>query len=65
MLFVMYVKENVCKVKIVYTSKFSDDTTIMVYDNKRVTKMLCCATPTHPNGNSHMLYRRRGFYCFA
>ena len=51
-----------CKRKITYTLKFSDNKN-MVYDNKKVTKMPCCATPTHPWCTYKMLYRRSGFYC--
>ena len=52
----------ICKRKITYTLKFRDNENMM-YDNKKVTKMPCCATPTHPWGTYSMLYRRNGFYC--
>ena len=53
----------ICSRKIVYTLKLSEDATYIVYDNKKLTKMPCCATPTHPSCTSNMLYRRCGFYC--
>lgn len=53
----------VCRGKIVYTLKLSEDATYMVYDYKKLTKMPCCATPTHPSCTYNMLYRRNGFYC--
>lgn len=53
----------ICSGKIVYTLKLNKEGTYMVYDNKKLTKMPCCATPTHPSCTSNMLYRRSGFYC--
>ena len=53
----------ICKGKICYTLKFRDDTNNVVYDNTKIIKMPCCATPTHPSCTYYMLYPRSGFKC--
>lgn len=49
---------HICKRNITYTENEA-----MMYDKNKVTKMPCCATPTHPWCTYNMLYRRNGFYC--
>ena len=46
-----------------YILKFRNDTNNVVYDNTKIIKMPCCATPTHPSCTYYMLYPRSRFKC--